>query len=171
MNVQTMRRLYATNEALHRRLWASIEHLSDEQFVQEVPYSIGSVRNHMVHLASVDQRWLSRVAGLALPDRLRYDDYPTEMAARAVWEEAQVRVRGVLAALADEDLTRPLTIDIQRSDPPRTLTASVAVWQILVHVLNHGTDHRAQVLRLLHDFGAPTFEQDWMIYWWDTEHS
>lgn len=167
MNMQMMRRLYATNEALHRRLWASIEHLSNEQFVQEVPYSIGSVRNHMVHLASVDQRWLSRVAGIALLDRLRYEDYPTKTVARAVWEEAQARVRDVLAVLADEDLARPLTFDIQRADPQRTFTASATVWQILVHVLNHGTDHRAQVLRLLHDFGAPTFEQDWMIYWWN----
>lgn len=165
--LQMIRRLFATNEALHRRLWASIEHLSEEQFVQEVPYSIGSVRNHMVHLASVDQRWLSRVARTALPDRLQYEDYPTKAAARTIWEEAQMHVRWVLATLTEVHLTRTLTFDIQRGDPPQTLTVHAAVWQVLMHVLNHGTDHRAQVLRLLHDFGVPTFEQDWMIYWWD----
>ncbi len=167
MNLQMIRRLYATNEALHRRLWASIEQLSDEQFVQEVPYSIGSVRNHMVHLASVDQRWLSRVARLPLPDRLRYEDYPTKAAARDVWEEAQALVRGVLATLNEVHLTRTLTFDIQRPASPLPITATVAVWQVLLHVLNHNTDHRAQVLRLLHDFGAPTFEQDWIIHWWE----
>lgn len=165
IGLESVRRLFATNAALHRRLWASIEQLTEAQFVQEVPYSIGSVRNHMVHLASVDQRWLAFVAGEAPPDRLRYEDYPTRAAARAIWEKSQARVQGTIAALSEADLTRPLTYELRRADPPRAVT--VAVWQVLAHVLNHGTDHRAQVLRLLHDFGAPTFEQDWMIYWWD----
>jgi uncharacterized damage-inducible protein DinB len=34
-------------------------------------------------------------------------------------------------------------------------------------MVNHGTDHRAQILRLLYDLGAPTFEQDMIIYWWN----
>ncbi len=42
-----------------------------------------------------------------------------------------------------------------------------AVWEILAHVVNHTTDHRAQMLRLLYDLGAPTFEQDFVIYQWD----
>ncbi len=40
-------------------------------------------------------------------------------------------------------------------------------WQILLQGVNHGTDHRAQVLALLHQLGAPTLEQDFMIYLWD----
>jgi uncharacterized damage-inducible protein DinB len=37
---------------------------------------------------------------------------------------------------------------------------------VLLHVANHGTDHRAQLLRALHDFGAPTFDQDLILYLW-----
>jgi uncharacterized damage-inducible protein DinB len=36
----------------------------------------------------------------------------------------------------------------------------------VAHVVNHGTDHRAQVLRILYELGAPTFEQDIMEYLW-----
>ena len=39
-------------------------------------------------------------------------------------------------------------------------------WQVLVHLVNHGTDHRAQMLRILHDLGAPTFDQDFVLYRW-----
>ncbi len=39
-------------------------------------------------------------------------------------------------------------------------------WQVILHVVNHGTDHRAQVLRVLHDIGAPTFNQDLIIHLW-----
>jgi hypothetical protein len=33
-------------------------------------------------------------------------------------------------------------------------------------MVNHGTDHRAQILRVLHDFDAPTFDQDLIIHLW-----
>jgi uncharacterized damage-inducible protein DinB len=31
---------------------------------------------------------------------------------------------------------------------------------VLLHVANHGTDHRAQLLRLLNDLGVRTVAQD-----------
>jgi uncharacterized damage-inducible protein DinB len=41
----------------------------------------------------------------------------------------------------------------------------LTIWQTLLHLVNHGTDHRAQVLRALHDFGAETFDQDLVFYY------
>ncbi len=168
ITLDAIRSLYAYNDAQHARIWASIDTLSDAQFVQHVPYSIGSLRNHIVHLASVDQRWLARVTGAPVPDRLVYDDYPTRDAARAVWDATREDVRAALDRLTEADLARDLTYQIRRVDPPQTVDTTTAVWQILLQVINHGIDHRAQMLRILHDFGAPTFEQDYIIHLWDT---
>lgn len=41
------------------------------------------------------------------------------------------------------------------------------VWQVLLHVVNHGTDHRAQILRLLNDLGVKTGPQDYIFYVYD----
>ena len=38
------------------------------------------------------------------------------------------------------------------------------LWQVLLHVVNHGTDHRAQLLRLLNDLGVETTYQDYIFY-------
>jgi uncharacterized damage-inducible protein DinB len=38
------------------------------------------------------------------------------------------------------------------------------VWQVLLHVANHGTDHRAQILKLLNDLGIQTIYQDYIFY-------
>jgi len=35
---------------------------------------------------------------------------------------------------------------------------------VLLHVANHGTDHRAQVLRDLRDMGVETTSQDYVFY-------
>jgi uncharacterized damage-inducible protein DinB len=40
-------------------------------------------------------------------------------------------------------------------------------WQILLHVANHGTDHRAQLLRALNDLGVKTTSQDYIFYVYD----
>jgi uncharacterized damage-inducible protein DinB len=40
----------------------------------------------------------------------------------------------------------------------------LVVWQVLLHVANHGTDHRAQILRLLNDLGLRTESQDYIFY-------
>ncbi|NOK62014.1 MAG: hypothetical protein GFH23_1086650n1, partial [Chloroflexi bacterium AL-N1] len=44
----------------------------------------------------------------------------------------------------------------------------LVLWQVLLHVVNHGTDHRAQLLRLLHDLGVRTTSQDYIFYVYDT---
>ena len=41
------------------------------------------------------------------------------------------------------------------------------VWQVLLQVGNHGTDHRAQLLRLLNDMGVKTVSQDYIFYAYD----
>jgi uncharacterized damage-inducible protein DinB len=38
------------------------------------------------------------------------------------------------------------------------------LWQVLLHVGNHGTDHRAQLLRVLNDLRVKTVYQDYIFY-------
>jgi hypothetical protein len=38
---------------------------------------------------------------------------------------------------------------------------------VLLHVGNHGTDHRAQLLRLLNDLGVTTVSRDYIFYVYD----
>lgn len=69
-------------------------------------------------------------------------------------------MRAYLAALQDETLdSRP----IQEPDEDKDLI----VWQALLHVVNHGTDHRAQLLRSLHGLGLQTSSQDYIFYVYD----
>ena len=40
---------------------------------------------------------------------------------------------------------------------------------MLLQVVNHGTDHRAQLLCMLHDLGAKTAPQDYNFYVYDNQ--
>jgi uncharacterized damage-inducible protein DinB len=62
-----------------------------------------------------------------------------------------------LAALQDDMLfTKPIKEPEEDKD--------LIVWQVLLHVVNHGTDHRAQILRLLNELGLKTASQDYIFY-------
>lgn len=162
MNSEYIHALFEYHDAANQQLWGSILRLSDDQFVHEPGYSIGSVRNHVVHVMDVDQRWLRRIKGEPLGERLVWTDFTTPSAAQARWNEIEAGVLADVRAFDDAALSRVIDYDLpQRGGPKHN-----PVWQILAHVVNHGTDHRAQVLRLLWELGAPTFEQDLIIHLW-----
>jgi uncharacterized damage-inducible protein DinB len=163
MNAEAIRTLYEYHFALNRRTWDEcVTRLSDEQFVAEVGYSLGSIRNQVVHVMSVDQRWFALLRGAPLPDRLQPAQFPDRASVRTRRDEIDSAMRKQLADLADADAARVLTY----AHPRTGATFSNPAWHILFHVVNHGTDHRAQILAMLHGLGAPTLEQDLMGYLW-----
>jgi uncharacterized damage-inducible protein DinB len=145
------------NYALYDRVWESIMQLREEQFVQEADYAHGSVRNQMVHVAMIDTRWRRGLQGDPDARFITFEpaDYPNRAAVRALWDESAQAMLGYVAGLEEQQLEAA----VPGMDEP--------AWKVLAHVVNHGTDHRAQILRLLHDLGAPTFSQDFMIYLWE----
>lgn len=152
MNANQFRQLYDYHFALNRRVWEhSISGLTDEQFLQDGGYSYGSPHHQTVHLMSVEQRWFAGLRGDAVPDFLDPADYPDRAAVRAAWDEIEGEIRTTLAGLTDERLGEQFAEQLQ-------------VWQVLFHVLNHATDHRAQLLATLHQLGAPTFPQDYVHF-------
>jgi uncharacterized damage-inducible protein DinB len=110
----------------------------------------------MVHLATTDLRWLRGLQEHPDARHITFDpsDYPTRQAAQALWEGVAQEVLEYVSGLDDESI----------QGVPHGMRGPA--WQALMHIANHGTDHRAQVLRALHDFGAPTFDQDFILYLW-----
>ncbi len=64
-----------------------------------------------------------------------------------------------LDTLGDADLDRPLTY---RSSDGETLTRTF--WYLLVHVVNHGTQHRAEAALLLTELGHSPGDIDLTLF-------
>ena len=163
MNADYFRTLYQYNYDIQQQLWDSALTLTDAQFTQEWAYSIGSLRNHFVHVTRVDQRWFERIKGGPVSARLEYADFPTAASIYTLWQPIKDDILATVGALDDAALNRVVEYDL----PQRGGVHRNTVGEILAHVVNHNTDHRAQMLRLLHDLGAPTFEQDFIIWQWE----
>ena len=138
-------------------LWKHASALSEEQFSRHVPYSRGSVRDQILHLIWTDDAWFSQLRGVALEGPPGAGPAPDRAAIRARWDAVEEDMRGYLAALRDDMLfTRPF--------PDHPEDKDLVLWQVLLHVGNHGTDHRAQTLRLLKDLGVDTRSQDYVFH-------
>lgn len=138
-----------------RRVWDLIDTITDEQFVAGDEYSQGSIHNLMVHLASVDRRWLAGLKNLEDVGHLKQEDYRTRESAREAFENVAKDLSDYISTLTEEALNKPT----DKVDRPQ--------WQILLHLVNHGTDHRATVLQQLAELGVKTFPQDLVIWLWE----
>jgi uncharacterized damage-inducible protein DinB len=156
MNANAFRHFYGYHFTENRKMWDSyVTSLSQEQFTQDVDYSHGSVRDQIVHLMSVDDTWFSGLRGVEIPEPLNPADFADRGSVRAHWDGVEQNMRDYLAELRDDMLfDKPLSGEDQ----------DLILWQVLLHVVNHGTDHRAQILRLLNDLGVKTTSQDCIFY-------
>ncbi|MEX1019243.1 MAG: DinB family protein [Litorilinea sp.] len=158
MNSAHFQNLYAYTFWMHRQVWTCMEELREEQFTQDLDYSIGSLQNQCIHTLGVEYWWIHFLATGEL-DFVDVESLSTRPAIRAAWDAVETEVTGYLAALTAAELERLVK-------PPfwDEQAAPVHVWQALFQVANHSTDHRSQMLAGLHRVGGRTLEQDYLEY-------
>lgn len=161
MNANAFRHFYDYHFAENRNLWDRyVTRLSPEQFVQLTDYSHGSVRDQIVHLMNVDDVWFSELRGVEPSELISPANTDDRRIIRTHWDRIEQDMRTYLAGLQDGMLfEKPIMEPEEDKD--------LNVWQVLLHVTNHGTDHRAQILRLLNDLGFKTTSQDYIFYVYD----
>ena len=160
MNANAFRHFYDYHFTENRKIWDTyIPSLSQEQFTRNVAYAHGSVRNQIVHLMSVDDTWFSGLRGVEIPEPLNPAHFDDRKAIRARWDIIEQNMQEYLANLRDDMLFEKPFAEGEDKD--------LILWQVLLHVGNHGTDHRAQLLRSLNDLGVKTESQDYIFYVYD----
>ena len=143
------------------RVWDCISKISDEQFVEEIDYSTGSIRNIVVHIMAGNRTWMSVLNGKEIPPRAAFEDFNTYSKTKAKWDELQLELLADLASLDQEQLDGSIQWELFSHG----LKSTNLRWEILLHLANHATDHRAQILAILHHhFHVQTVEQDMIIY-------
>lgn len=158
MNTNVFRHFYDYHFSENRKTWDTyITALSYEHFTKTID-SHWSVRDHIVHLMSVDDTWVSGLRGIPIPEPLNPADFQDRDSIRAYWDRIEQSMRDYLAGLQDDMLC---------DKPLEGEDKDLLVWQVLLHVINHGTDHRAQLLRVLNDLGVKTTAQDYIFYVYD----
>jgi uncharacterized damage-inducible protein DinB len=86
------------------------------------------------------------------------EDYPDRSSIRAKWDLVENYVRDYIDMLTPTELEREVLPPFWENKSP------VKVWEGILQVMNHSTDHRAHTLAGMHRLGGQTIQQDVLDY-------
>jgi uncharacterized damage-inducible protein DinB len=161
---EVLRALYDYNHWATERVLDTAAQLTPEQWLALGTAGRGSVRDTLVHLVSAQNRWLAWWDGSHSAEdanRLRLDptDYPDLAAVRAVWAASDEAIQAFVNGLSDAEAERVFSATLQDGRVFR-----LALWKMVLHVANHGTQHRSEVAARLTSFGHSPGDLDALRY-------
>lgn len=159
MQVNDIRLLFDYNDWANKRILDTAAALSDADFLAPRNLVWGSVRNTLVHAFGAAWLWRQRCQGTSPTALPSAEDFPTLAVLQAGWEEEAAAMRAYLSGLNDEQLNGAI-----RYRTTQGKEYSGVLWQILAHVVNHGTQHRAEVAEILTALGHSPGDVDLIVY-------
>ena len=155
----------AARDLLLYMLWAdrttlrAVREVTPEHLRREAGVSFGSLFGTMVHILGSQRRWLARFQGHAPAHIPVPDDFPDLISWIHAWEETASEIEAFLASLTDEQLAASLTwTDSEGATVTRPL------WQPVLHLVNHCSYHRGQIVSLLRQMGYQPPSTDLIRY-------
>ena len=155
MLIEAIQALYEHNRIGTEIVLDTAEKLTKEQWLADQSAGRGSIRDTLVHLTSGMRGWLASWEGKPNPGQPDPVDYADVAAVRAFFRSVDVASQSYLKGLTDPDLGRVVTRTRQDGS-----TMSAPLWQMMLHVTNHGMQHRSEVAAMLTAFGQSPGELD-----------
>ena len=138
------------------QMWHCIVEMDDTQRTTDLHYSIGSVQAQLIHMVSIENLWINYLWHGEV-EFLTENLLPTLGHIREEWDALEDEIRDYLTTLTDADLDRVI-------HPPFLNLPPLTLRDILLQLVNHATDHRAQILAGVHRLGGQTIAQDYLSY-------
>jgi uncharacterized damage-inducible protein DinB len=145
-----------------RRLMDAVGELSDEELGRDFGTADRGVLDTLAHVYAADRLWLGRIQGLPNPGFAGFITSADRTLAvlQNDWPALLERWKQWGAGLTEEKALEPLVYSDLKGGARRE-----ALWQIVFHVVNHGTHHRGQVSGFLRTLGRVPPGLDLIIYY------
>lgn len=144
--------------ATHRLLDAAAK-LSPEELTRDFKTADKSVLDTLVHIYAADRIWLYRVRNEPRATFIDPEDRDLTLL-QSEWPALLERWKLWLRDFTDADAARVIAYSDTKGRP-----YSQPAWQILLHVVNHGTHHRGQVSGFLRAMGQTPPPLDLIAYY------
>lgn len=142
------------------RVLDAAEKLTPDQYVRDMGNSFRSIRDTLVHVYSSEWNWFQRWHGTSPQGMLDPSGFPDVATLRAAWIDHEAKLRAYVASLDDAGIARVIEYRGLQGQPYAS-----AIWEMVQHVVNHGTYHRGQVTTMLRQLGAaPAQSVDLIVF-------
>ncbi|MBC8509648.1 MAG: DinB family protein [Anaerolineales bacterium] len=134
--------LFSHNKWANLHLLERCSALSGEQLEATIPGAFGSIRGTLLHIVTSEQAYFTRIS-TGQPRADSDDDMLIADMIKAVHETGTGLIEWATKVQADD------TVELNWSGTPREVPKTV----ILTQVINHATEHRAQIMTILTQIG------------------
>lgn len=128
------------------RVLSAASELSAGELEYDFKTSEHCVRSTLAHIYRAERVWLERIEGRQADFRVEGDD--TMLALSTNWPLIDNRWIRWAQALTEQDPLVELTYQDLRGN-----TWTQTIWKIILHVVNHSTHHRGQVIGFIRALG------------------
>jgi uncharacterized damage-inducible protein DinB len=150
VDLADIRFLHAYDRWATRRVLAVTGRLADHAWPAGDPIGSRQLGDILVHVLGSHQRWRHGLAGSPEMPRPEREPPPTPADLTAAFEAEWVATDAWLDAMDDSWLAR--------------MDEGIPVWQMLAHVVNHGTQHRSEAAALLTSAGHSPGDLDMIFF-------
>jgi len=158
--VDVIRALCDYNEYANNRILDAAAKLTADDFVRQQGASFDSVEGNLGHVAGAQIAWLQRwtTGGNTQPTTQLGAISGLEALSRA-YERSHADLRRFLDSLTEERLEGVLAYTDSRGNAFKRV-----LWQLLLHVANHGSYHRAETAMALTAMGHDPGDLDYVFF-------
>jgi len=164
MNTQDIQLLYRYNSWANKRILDAAAKATDEQFLAPNSYPHGGLRGTLTHILFAEWIWRNCWQDISPTERIKPEDFPTLDLLRARWLEEEKALNAFVANLTDEKLNSSFQYKNTRGEPLENI-----LWHVMVHLVNHGTQHRGEAAAMLTELGHSPGDIDFIVFLRETK--
>jgi uncharacterized damage-inducible protein DinB len=163
--LEAVHALYDYSSWANHRLFEAAERMSDDGVTQVAVGHERSLLAILVHILDAHRGWLSWWDGSAATvearELLRYDvaDFADVRAVRDAWRPIEDQTARFLAGLTEDGLAAVYERALRNGTAFRQ-----PLWAMMLHVANHGTQHRSEAAAMVTAAGQSPGELDFVFY-------
>ena len=148
MNKQDILTLYNYNQWANAKILDAASEVTQEQYLAPASFPHGGLRGTLVHALFAEWIWRRRWEGTSPTNHLNPEDFPTMESLRARWLEEERQLMDFVNGLTDHKLNNTFKYRNTSGQPFTKI-----LWQVMAHLVDHGTQHRAEAAAILTDLG------------------
>lgn len=156
--LQQIRAFFEYNEWADSHLLDAVAALSKDELSREMGASYGSAQGNLWHIAWAQMLWHSRFTGTKAEQPKAPDGPVLDTISRA-FDATHGNLRDFVTSLSEDALTRVFSYTDTKGN-----ARQIALWQPLLHLVNHGTHHRAETALIVTSLGKPMRELDYVFF-------
>ncbi|QSO45639.1 DinB family protein [Alicyclobacillus mengziensis] len=146
----------------NKMLLDRLKQLPSEVFHREIKSAFPSISSVIAHVYTVDQLWSYIISGMDMPEALDVEKASGEGKnideIDGMFHTLSEAYKETLAQSANRHELRWLNI-------PWEGKRETSLYEMVLHVVTHGTYHRGNVTAMLHQMGYTSITTDMTAYW------